>query len=362
MGAGERREGQRGWQERQREQKEQKEQKESKEQREQLDVFAVGNAIVDTLAFVEDDFLESASLLRGTMMLADAERQSLLLEALQDYSLEIRSGGSAANTIWALTLCGGSGSYTAKVSQDPNGIFYCRELEQQGILYPATALPETHGPTGSCIVLTTPDAERTMSTHLGVSTELSPQDIDTDILRRARYLYCEGYLWSGEQTRSACIAAMEAARQQGVTVAYSFSDPLMAKSFHSDWLPVVKEFCDLIFCNAEEARHFADTEDLGAATELLGKITDVAFVTAGSEGSLACFEGKVQGIPGFPVKAIDTNGAGDVFAGAVLFALSRGCDPLQAARWGNFLAAEIVQIPGARLAKEYGDQFSQILK
>ncbi len=327
----------------------------------QLDIFGVGNAIVDTLAFVEDGFLEETGLHRGTMTLADAERQSLLLTSLKDYSLEIRSGGSAANTIWAFSLCGGRAAYSGKVSLDPNGLFYCRELEQHGILCPVKALPQSHGPTGTCIVLTTPDAERTMSTHLGVAPQLKSDDIDIDTLKRARYLYCEGYLWSNDLSRSTCIAAMEAARRHKVKVAFSFSDPLMVEQFRSDWLSVVEEFCDLVFCNAEEARHFSGAEDIGAASATLTKMTDATFITAGAEGALLCFDNEVEGIPGFPVKAIDTNGAGDVFAAGVLFALSRNYNPVEATRWGNFLGAEIVQIPGARLARQYNDTLLQIL-
>lgn len=326
-----------------------------------IDVFGVGNALVDILAMVPDDFVREHDLDKGTMRLVDSEKQGGLLGNLERQSLEMQSGGSAANTVIAVAQSGGTGFYTGKVSRDPNGEFYRQDLLKAGVHFDVNPADEASLPTGSCLVLTTPDAERTMCTHLGVSIELAPTDIDEDRLRRCRYAYIEGYLWDPPQPRAASVVAMEAAKRHGVQVALTFSDPFVVGRYADDFRRVTRDLCDLVFCNADEARHFAETENLEEAALALGNLVTLAFVTDGPNGSLVVQDGKLERVAGFQVKAIDTVGAGDAYAGGALYALSRGYTAAQAARWGNYLASRVVTHHGARLPHPVQDQVAQVL-
>lgn len=332
-------------------------------QNQKYDVFGVGNAIVDTLVFAEDAFLEKHQVAKGVMTLVEGDRQGELLFDLQKQSLELRSGGSAANTMYNIALSGGKALYTGKVSADANGEFYRRDLEQAGIGFDVVAIPENEGPTGTCVVMTTPDSQRTMCTHLGVSTRLGPEDIDIDKLKESKIIYVEGYLWTGDSTRKASIAAMEAAKKHGVKVAFTFSDPFLVNGFKDDFTNLVRDYCDIVFCNADEAQHFTGWQDMDAAVKDIAKLCELAFVTSGKEGAYVC-EHKGQDVhrePGFPVNAVDTNGAGDAFAGGALFGLSQGMTNAKSARWGNYMGSQIVQIHGARLQNSYENHVANIV-
>jgi len=329
-----------------------------------IDVFGTGNAIVDTLAFVDGDFLREHNFQPGMMTLVDAERQADLLQSLHHLNLELRSGGSAANTMIGLARCGGSGFYSGKVARDTNGEFYRKDLLNAGLHFDVHPTEdENHGPTGSCVVLTTPDAERTMFTHLGVSTMLGPDDIDETRLNRCRYSYTEGYLWTGDATKKASLRTMELSKKHHVKVAFTFSDAWLVDAAKDDFKQLASEYCDVVFCNAEEAKHFCD--DSGSLKDnalAIGKLAPLVYVTNGKEGCLAVSEGKLIEIPGFPVKAVDTNGAGDAFAAGVLYGLTHGMSVENAGRWGNYLASSIVQVHGARLEESFADRVNDIIK
>lgn len=314
-----------------------------------INVFGVGNALVDILAFVEDDFIRERELNRGSMMLMDTEKQAGLLHDLEHTSLLLRSGGSAANTMIALAQSGGTGFYSGKVSKDTNGEFYRKDLLEAGIPFDVHPAPMTNGPTGTCVVLTTPDAERTMCTHLGVSTTLTATDIDTDRLAQCQYSYIEGYLWDAPGPRQASVETMEQSKRKGVKVAFTFSDAFLVDRFPEDFRKLVSEYCDVVFCNADEVRRFFGVESLTDCAQKMGKLVDLALITDSAKGCLVVDRGEVVPVAGFPVQAVDTVGAGDAFAGGVLFGLTNGLSNVQAARWGNYLASRVVLVHGPRL-------------
>jgi sugar/nucleoside kinase (ribokinase family) len=326
-----------------------------------IDVFGVGNAMVDILAMVDEDFVREHALQKGSMTLVDAEKQGQLLQDLERHTLRMQSGGSAANTIIAVAHSGGSGFYTGKVARDLNGEFYRQDMLESGVHFDVHPAPEVGPPTGTCLVLTTPDAERTMCTHLGVSTKLGPADIDADRLRRCQFAYIEGYLWDPSEPRAASLATMQQAKRHAVRVALTFSDPFVVERYADDFRRVIVEYCDLVFCNADEIRHFTQLTSLTDAARRLGQLVPLAFVTDGSAGCLVVHEGEIEKVDGFKVQAIDTVGAGDAFAGGVLFALCRGYAPSLAARWGNYLASRVVTQPGARLPHPVRDHVGQLL-
>ena len=316
---------------------------------------------MDTLVFAEEDFLGKHGLNKGAMTLADGETQANILIDLQDLSLELRSGGSAANTVWAVSRSGGRAVYTGKVSNDPNGEFYRRDLRAAGIELLCEPLSEDHGPTGTCVVLTTPDAQRTMCTHLGVSVRLSRDDIMLETIKKSKVVYVEGYLWLNDSTRAASEHAMQLARENGALVAFTFSDPFVVESHRVDFERIAREHCDLVFCNAVEVCAFAGTEDLTGAVDRLSEVVDLGFVTHSEHGCFVIDHARIDTVPGFPVRAMDTNGAGDAFAGGTLFALTNGYNARKAGRWGNYLGAQIVQVHGARLQNRYEDHVHEIL-
>ena len=326
-----------------------------------VDVFGIGNAMVDILALVEDDFVREHDLNRGSMTLMDSEKQGRLLQELKHHSLELSSGGSAANTMIAIAQSGGKGFYSGKVSRDTNGEFYRQDLLEAGIHFDVHPTDEDHGTTGTCLVLTTPDAERTMCTHLGVSTTLDPTDIDVEKLAQCKYSYVEGYLWDAPGPKKASVETMEQSKRHDVKVAFTFSDLFLVSRFSDDFHKLVTKYCDVVFCNADEARHFCETEVLEDCAGKIGEMVDTAFITDGADGCLVVENKEIVRVPGFPAKAVDTVGAGDYFAGGALYGLTNGLNPQQSARWGNYMASCIVQVHGARLDQSMKGKVAEIV-
>ncbi|MGB3509206.1 MAG: adenosine kinase [Microcoleaceae cyanobacterium] len=326
-----------------------------------LDVFGVGNALVDILAFVEEDLITKHSLQKSGMTLMDAQRQGSILHDLEHTSLQMRSGGSAANSMIAIAQSGGTGIFVAKVASDPNGELYRQDMLESNIEFNAVPTSMENGPTGTCVVLTTPDAERTMCTNLGVSINLGADDIDVEQIRRCKYSYLEGYLWSAPDAKQACIQTMEESKRQGVEVCFTFSDQFLVDMFADDFRQLVSDYSNVLFCNADEVRSFCGIESLQECAVKIGNLVETAFITNGKEGCLVVDNQQITSVAGFPVKAIDTVGAGDAFAGGVLFGITHGFSPTQAARWGNYLASEVVQIQGPRLEGFWGNKIQQVI-
>ena len=313
------------------------------------DVFGVGNAIVDILAQVDDHVIADLSLNKGSMALMSTEQQGDILTEINDPSLNFAAGGSAANTMVAIAQSGGSGVYTGRVADDTNGEYYKKGMEAEGILFYVPAIENGDEPTGSSVILTTPDAERTMCTHLGISSTLEKSDIDFDLLSQSKCCYVEGYLWTSDKSREACLEVFKHAKANGVLSAFTFSDSFLVDLFADQFKDVVADHCDIIFCNADEARKFIGKDDLEECVKEIGAMCDQAFVTDGANGSYMAINGSVAKVEGFKVDAVDTVGAGDAFAGGVLYGLTNGLGPEKATRWGNYLASRVVSKFGPRL-------------
>lgn len=326
------------------------------------DVFGVGNAIVDTLAQVDDQLLSDLELAKGSMALMDTENQALVLGRLEHQDLQLASGGSAANTMVAIAQSGGSGVYFGKVAHDTNGEFYKQDMEKSGIEFPVPLAPETGLPTGTSIVLTTPDAERTMCTHLGISTTLHASDIDIDMLAQSRCAYIEGYLWDAEEPRAACVETFEQAKRLGVLAAFTFSDAFLIDRFASEFHSIVSAYCDIVFCNSDEARQFFETDNIDECTSKMAEICELAFITDSASGCFVVEKGIVTKIPGFPVKPVDTVGAGDAFAGGTLFGITNGLSPNQSAKWGNYFASRVVENFGPRIEGSMKEHVDSVVR
>ena len=287
-----------------------------------LDVYGVGNALVDILALVEEDFITKYSLQKSGMTLMDAPTQGGILAGLEKISLKKRSGGSAANSMIAIAQSGGTGIFVAKVASDKNGEVYSQDMVDSKIEFNVAPAPTADNPTGTCVVLTTPDAERTMCTNLGVSVNLSASDIDPEEIKRCKYSYVEGYLWTGDSTKEACIQAMEYSKREGVKVCFTFSDQFLVDSFAEDFRGLLTNYCDVLFCNADEALSFTGIDSLEKSAAKIGELVETAFITNGKDGCLVVQNKEITTVPGFAADAIDTVGAGDAFAGGVLYGLT----------------------------------------
>jgi sugar/nucleoside kinase (ribokinase family) len=212
------------------------------------------------------------------------------------------------------------------------------------------------------VVLTTPDTERTMCTHLGISTWLTPDDIDVFKLAQCQISYIEGYLWDADLPRAACVRTFEESRKHHVRTAFTFSDSFLIDRFHADFRNLLKNHCDIVFCNADEARKFYGSDSLEACVRHLGQDVPLGFVTNSADGCYVVEAGQVTHVPGFDVKPIDSVGAGDAFAGGTLYGLTHGYSPAAAARWGNYLAAQVVATVGPRHPGPLSEQATKILQ
>ncbi len=321
-------------------------------------VYGLGAALVDTEVEVSDSDLVAMGVDKGLMTLVDEERQQQLLDHLDGHLVHSRraSGGSAANTIIAVSQFGGRAYYSCRVADDDNGRFYLHDMQVAGVDCRDGALPA--GTTGKCLVLITPDAERSMNTHLGISATLSVDDLAPQEIAASEYLYIEGYLVTSPSGRAAAVRAREIAERSGTKTALSFSDPGIVAHFRDGLKEMVGERIDLLFCNRDEALAWAQTDNLDTAITALRKIAKSFAITLSADGAIVCDGSRLLEIEPFKVKAVDTNGAGDMFAGAFLYGLTQGHGFAAAGRLASLAAATVVTDFGPRLRAE---QHAQLL-
>ena len=316
-------------------------------------IYGIGAALVDTEIEVEDGDLKALAIDKGLMTLVDEQRQRELIEHLSGHLVASRraSGGSAANTVIAASYFGAKAFYTCKVADDDNGHFYLADLKNAGVSYHHNG-ELGDGVTGKCLVLITPDAERSMNTFLGVSATLSESDLHAEAIRDSAYLYMEGYLATSDSGRPAAVAARRIAEQAGVKTALSLSDPGMVEFFRDGLREMIGDRVDILFCNQAEALGWTETGDLATAARQLAAHADTFAITLGADGALVFDGAELHRIAPTRVTAVDTNGAGDMFAGAFLYALSQGHGYPTAGRLACLAAAQVVSQFGPRLQPE----------
>jgi len=311
-----------------------------------INVYGVGNAIMDLQVQCDDAFLSSNNIEKGIMTLTEGHAQQQVLAALKGQNINYCSGGSAANTIVGIADMGGSVAYCGKTGSDNFGQQYASELRELGIHFNAEASLES---TGTCVVLITPDAQRTMLTNLGVSATLSPNDIDEEAIADADYVYIEGYLFAGESTKAAAKHAIALAAKHNTKIALTISDPFLIAICKDEFQALVEGPVDLLFCNEEEAAALTGEADPIAAAHAIHKHCENVALTLGKNGSIIMHEGQVIAIEGTEVTAIDTTGAGDMYAAGVLYGITNGLSWKQAGHLGSHAAGKIVSQLGARL-------------
>ncbi len=312
--------------------------------------YGIGAALVDTEIKVRDEELVQMNVDKGMMTLVDEARQAQLLTHLEGHLVKAShaSGGSAGNSMIATAQFGGPTFMSCKVAADTDGDIYLADLEAAGVDHCLNGA-RAAGTTGKCLVLITADAERSMNTYLGISETLSVAELDANAIAASEYVYIEGYLVTSSTGLAAAVRAKEIAEAAGVKTALSFSDPGMVEFFREGMASIVGSGVDLVFCNEAEALQWGETDSLQVAIEKLKRVARSFVITLGANGAIT-FDGSEQAsIPPHRVQAVDSNGAGDMFAGAFLYAITRGEDFPTAGRFASLAAGRIVANYGPRL-------------
>jgi len=308
----------------------------------------IGNAIVDVIAHADDAFLIEHGMTKGSMQLIDAPTATALY-ADMGAGLE-SSGGSASNTAAGIASFGGSVAFVGKVADDQLGEVFSHDIRAIGVQYSAPAAGADTLPTARCLILVTPDAERTLNTFLGISSLIGPSDVDLDLVRSAEVLYCEGYLWDTDDAKAAMRGAMEAAHAAGKKVAFTLSDSFCVDRHRGDFLELAEHHIDILFANESEICSLYETDDFDKAAAAVAGHCELACLTRSEKGSsIIAADGARHDVPAHPVeKVIDTTGAGDLFAAGFLYGFTSGRDVETCARLGGLAAAEVISHLGAR--------------
>lgn len=312
----------------------------------EFDVCGIGNAIVDVLSHVDDEFIMAHGLNKGGMQLID-EGQAERLYAAMGPTIEA-SGGSAANTIAGIAALGGKASFIGRVRNDGLGKVFSHDIRSIGVAY-GTRATESGPSTARCYVLVTPDGERTMNTYLGASVEFTAADIDAALIASSKITYLEGYLWDRQSAKDAFVAAAKMARDAGRKVALTLSDRFCVERHRESFLKLIREDVDILFANESEITALYETENFERAARLAGADCKLAALTRSAKGSVVVSNGTFQSIPAKRVeKIVDSTGSGDMYAAGFLFGLTHGKTLEDCARLGSLAAAEVITHLGAR--------------
>lgn len=313
-----------------------------------FDVVGIGNAIVDVLAHADDAFLASQGLTKGAMTLVDAGSAKALYDRIGP-AVEC-SGGSAANTVAALASLGGKGAFVGKVHDDQLGEVFRHDIRALGVAFD-TPPDEDGPPTASCLILVTPDAQRTMQTFLGACVTLGPEDIDEGLIAASRVTYLEGYLWDPPGAKRAIVKAAQAAHAAGRMVSLSLSDPFCVDRHRAEFIDLVNHHVDILFANEREIMSLYQVASFDESLQAARGRCAIAALTRSEKGSVVVAGDEIHVIDAERVpNVVDTTGAGDAYAAGFLFGVTAGRDVAVSARIGGIAAAEVIAHLGARPA------------
>ncbi|MFC1635882.1 adenosine kinase [Planctomycetota bacterium] len=323
----------------------------------ELDVYALGNALVDIQVKVEDSLLTELDLEKGNRYPTERGRQEEILRRLlgsdnldsarKTGKLQTAAGGSAANTMYGISQLGGRAGFCGKIANDGLGALYAQHMRQSRIAFKERT---GQGMTGTCVVLISDDAQRTMLTCLGVSGEIDYEDIDEELLRHSRYIYLEGYLFESECAARTMLRSVSVARKNGVKIALTASDAGCVDRHRDMLIQLIQNDVDLLFANAREARALSGADDNEAVLKVLSGWCESVAVTNGDCGSLVSFNGEVTKIAPYRVSALDTTGAGDAYAAGLLCGIVNGRTVRE--------SGAIASLYSARVATQVGPRYS----
>ncbi|HZQ01545.1 MAG TPA: adenosine kinase [Reyranella sp.] len=311
-----------------------------------FDVLGIGNAIVDVIAHADESFITKHDLVKGSMTLIDEARAEALYGAMGP-GVEV-SGGSCGNTIAGVASFGGKGAYVGKVRNDQLGAVFGHDLRATGVTFETR--PATEGPaTARCLILVTPDAQRTMNTYLGACTGLGPHDIDPAQVAAAHVTYVEGYLWDPPQAKQAVLKAFDAAHAAGRQVSITLSDAFCVDRYREEFRALVRDKVDILFANESEITSLYQVNSFEEALAAARAENKICALTRSEKGSVIVKGAETHAVPAAPVgRVVDTTGAGDLYAAGFLFGLTHGKPLPECARLGGIAAAEIISHVGAR--------------
>lgn len=317
----------------------------------QYGVCGIGNAIVDILAETPDSLIESQQsfgMVKGAMTLIDAARAKALYDVMPP-GVAV-SGGSAGNTIASLGSCGGTAAFIGVVADDQFGQIYRHDMKANNIAFTTPAIPATADlASAQCLILVTPDAQRTMNTYLGASTRLGPEHIDAAMIRASQVTYMEGYLYDQPHNKAAFAKAAQIAHEAGNKVAITLSDSFCVDRHRDDFLKLIREGIDIVFANEHELMRLYQTDDLDAAIAAIRADCPLTAVTRGEHGSLIVTKDEIITVKAEPVQSlVDTTGAGDAYAGGFLYGLTTGAPLAECGVYGSIAAAEVISHIGPR--------------
>ncbi|MHC4206495.1 MAG: adenosine kinase [Planctomycetota bacterium] len=315
----------------------------------ELDVYALGNALVDVRVQVEDSFLAELGLEKGKRYPTGRDRQQEILlkllgsdrldTARKMGKLKTAAAGSAANTMHGITKLGGRAGFCGKVANDELGALYAKHISQSGVTFTENT---GQGITGSCVVLVSNDAQRTMLTCLGISGQIDYEDIDEELLKNSKYLYLEGYLFESESAARTMLGTVELARKNNVKIALTASDPGCVERHRDMLVKLIQNDVDLLFANAREAQLISGADDIETALRTLSGWCEIVAVTDGQRGSSVSFNGEITKILPHKVSAIDTTGAGDAYAAGLLYGITQNRTIKESGKIASIFSAEVV--------------------
>jgi sugar/nucleoside kinase (ribokinase family) len=310
------------------------------------DVVGIGNALVDVIAHTEDGFLTREQLVKGSMNLIETDRAVQLYQAMGS-GIEM-SGGSAANTMTGISSFGGKAAYIGKVAPDDLGEVFAHDMRAVGVAF---AGPATRAeiPTGRCMILVTPDAQRTMNTYLGVSSTLGPDDVDDEVVAAGKIVFMEGYLFDRPPAKEGYRKAARIAHANGGKVSLTLSDSFCVERHREDFFALVESQVDVLFANEDELRSLYQVDDFDDAVQAVRGHCDIAAITRGKSGSVVIAGPDLHVIDAHPCeKVVDTTGAGDLYAAGFLYGLTNGFSLADCGRLGSIAASEVISHVGAR--------------
>lgn len=310
-----------------------------------LDVVGIGNALVDVLAHQEEGFLAEHGLVKGSMTLIDTDRAEVLYQAMAT-GIEV-SGGSAANTISGIASFGGRAGYIGRVFDDQLGAVFAHDMRSTGVVY--RSAPAVEGPpTGRCLIVVTPDAQRTMSTYLGSSEFFGPEHVDSELIASAQVTFLEGYLFDRPEAKEAYWKASRVAHDAGRRVSLTLSDTFCVERHRREWRDLVADQVDILFANEAEALALYQVDTFDEALAAARADVEVAVITRGPRGSVVARAEELVAVDAHPVEVVDTTGAGDLYAAGFLFGFTRGRSMEACGTLGSVAASAVLGHTGAR--------------
>jgi len=309
------------------------------------DVYGLGNPLVDVIVNIDDEMHRELGLTKGTMNLVDQERQAAILEKTKQKTPLVALGGSCANSMVMIAQLGGKSAFCGNLGNDAFAKEYEAQLTVAGV---DSFAKKSEGMTGSTVILVSPDAERTMNTHLGQCQELTKEAVDLEAIGISKYLYVEGYLWDTPKQQEAVLHALDHAKKAGIKISLSLSDTFVVGRHKEAFVSLLKDYVDLVFCNQSEAETMTGETDPQKIIDHLHQWVPHVALTLGKEGSVLSYDGKQYHIDAVAVEALDTTGAGDSFAAGYLFGLTQGYEIAEAGRLASHSASVVVSQIGPR--------------